>query len=230
MRLEALLTRLGHVVAPSQAMAGFLREHGFPEHLLHVIPYGIEPLAANGGPARNGKLVVGTAANLEYWKGIDVLIEACSLVSAPVQLEVFGEGTLRAALEGSAARLGVDARFHGFVSDLHERIASLDVFALPSRGDNLPVAILEAMAAGVPVVGSRVGGIPELVADGESGFVVEPDQPRELADALDLLAADPERRRALGREGQRRARTTFSADRVADQAIALYERLCGSST
>lgn len=230
LRLESWLTRLGHVIAPSQAMADYLLAHGFPRHLLHVIPYGVEPAEPDGAATRNGKLVIGTAANLEYWKGIDVLIEACSMVSAPFRLEIFGDGTLRDELEREATRLDVDARFHGFVSDMPTRLAGLDVFVLPSRGDNLPVAILEAMAVGIPVVGSRVGGIPELVADGETGFVVDPDRPRELADAIEALAADPDRRRDLGRRSRERARSEFSADHVAERAVALYERLCGSST
>jgi glycosyltransferase involved in cell wall biosynthesis len=227
--IEALLARLGHVVAPSRAMADFLSSHGFPARLLDVIPYGVEAAAPNGRPP-NDVFVLGTAANLEYWKGIDVLIEACSLVAAPLRLELFGDGTLRGSLEAQAREAGVDARFHGFVADAPSRLAGLDAFVLPSRGDNLPVAILEAMAAGVPVVGTRVGGIPELVADGTTGLIVEPDRPRELAGALEALARDPKKRLELGERGRERAATEFSAAAVGRRTVELYERLCGSST
>jgi glycosyltransferase involved in cell wall biosynthesis len=79
-------------------------------------------------------------------------------------------------------------------------------------------------------VGTRVGGIPELVVDGETGFVVEPDSPRALADALEQLAESPERARTLGRNGVERAAKHFSPDELAGRMVALYEELCASST
>jgi glycosyltransferase involved in cell wall biosynthesis len=230
LRLEAGLTRLGHVVAPSQAMASFLLEHGFPRRLMHVIPYGIEVGAENGRPAAHEGLVAGVAANLEYWKGIDVLLDAAPLVQAPLRLELYGVGTLRDELEAQARSASVDAHFHGFVSDMSGPLSSLDVLVQPSRADNLPLAILEAMAAGLPVVGSRVGGIPELVEDSVTGLVVEPENPVALAAALDSLAGDPERRRQLGEAGLARAVERFSAEGIARRTVALYEELCGSST
>jgi glycosyltransferase involved in cell wall biosynthesis len=88
LRIEALLTGLGHVVAPSQAMADFMLAHGFPARLVHVIPYGVETAQANGPRAASETLVAGVASNLEYWKGIDVLLEAARLTRAPVRLEL----------------------------------------------------------------------------------------------------------------------------------------------
>jgi glycosyltransferase involved in cell wall biosynthesis len=230
LRIEAALTRLGHVVAPSQAMADFLLAHGFPAGLVHVIPYGVESAQANGRPAQRDALVAGVAANLEYWKGIDVLLEAARQVRAPLRLEIYGVGALRAELERQAEETGVDARFHGFVGDMREPFAGLDVLVQPSRADNLPLAILEAMAAGLPVVGTRVGGIPELVADGETGLVVEPEDPGALAAALETLASSPERRLELGRRGRARIAEHFSAEACARRTVALYRELCGSST
>jgi glycosyltransferase involved in cell wall biosynthesis len=229
--LEAALTRLGHVVAPSEAMADFMLAHGFSPQLLHVIPYGIELGDEPGARASAGNeaLVAGVAANLEYWKGIDVLLEAAAHMQAPVRLEIYGVGALGEELERQARDLGVDARFHGFVTDIRERLAAVDVLVQPSRADNLPLAILEAMAGSLPVVGTRVGGIPELVVDGETGLVVEPEHPGALAAALDSLAASPERRRELGRRARERAAAHFSADGIARRTVALYEDLCGSS-
>jgi starch synthase len=86
------------------------------------------------------------------------------------------------------------------------------------------------MADGVPVIGARVGGIPELVVDGQTGLVVPPEDPPALAAALESLARDPERRRDLGRRGRERAETEFSADRATQRMLALYEELCASST
>jgi glycosyltransferase involved in cell wall biosynthesis len=227
--IEAGLARLGHVVAPSQAMADFLLAHGFSPRLLHVIP-----LAVDSGAVRTDDghdvLVAGVAANLEYWKGIDVLLEAAQLVEAPLRLELYGDGSLRDRLERQAQEAGVDARFHGFVADVRDRLPELDVLVQPSRADNLPLSILEAMAAGLPVVGTRVGGIPELLVDGETGLLVEPESPRALADALEQLAGDPERARELGRNGAARAAEHFSPDGIAARMVALYEGLCASST
>jgi glycosyltransferase involved in cell wall biosynthesis len=211
-------------------MADFMLQHGFPARLVHVIPYGIELAEPVGRPASSDVLVAGVAANLEYWKGIDVLIEAARLAEAPVRLEIYGVGALREQLEAQAREAGVDAFFHGFVSDMRGPFSSIDVLVQPSRADNLPLSILEAMAAGLPVVGARVGGIPELVDDGVTGLVVEPENPSALAGALDSLAGDAERRRKLGEAGRVRAAERFSAEGIARRTVELYRELCGSST
>jgi glycosyltransferase involved in cell wall biosynthesis len=230
LRIESLLTGLGHVVAPSQAMADFVLAHGFPARLVHVIPYGVETAPANGPRAARETLVAGVAANLEYWKGIDVLLEAARLVRAPLRLELYGTGSLREELERQAEQAGIDARFHGFVRDMQEPLAGLDVLVQPSRADNLPLAVLEAMAAGLPVVGTDVGGISELIVDGETGLIVEPENPAALAAALESLARDPERRLQLGQRGRERVAESFSAEASARRTVALYEELCASST
>jgi glycosyltransferase involved in cell wall biosynthesis len=229
--IEAGLARLGHVVAPSRAMVDFMLAHGFPASRVHVVPYGVEAVS-NGATAEKDAdvLVAGVAVNLEYWKGIDVLIDAAGLVSAPLRLQIYGKGSLQEALERRAREASVDAHFHGFVPDLRERLSDLDVLVQPSRADNLPLAVLEAMAAGLPVVGTRVGGIPELVVNGETGFVVEPEDPPALAEALDSLAGNPELRRKLGDAGRRRGLEHFSPDGTARRMVEFYEELCASST
>jgi glycosyltransferase involved in cell wall biosynthesis len=225
LRIEALLTVLGHTVVPSEAMRRFVAAHGLPARRLHVIPYGIKTRDIKPRPRRDGPLVLGTAANLEYWKGIDVLLAACARVSATHRLEVYGDGALRGELERQAAGSGLDARFHGFVEDLPRRLDELDVYVLPSRADNLPVSILEAMAAGLPVVATRVGGVPELVVHGETGLLVPPEDPDALAAALDGLA-DETLRAEYGAAGARRAAEQFSAESVASRMLSLYEKLC----
>jgi glycosyltransferase involved in cell wall biosynthesis len=145
-----------------------------------------------------------------------------------LQLDVFGDGSLRADLERQAERLGVAATFHGQVPDVGERLLDVDLFALPTRGDNLPIAVLEAMAAALPVVATRTGGLPELVDDGQTGTLVEPDDPTDLAAAVARLARDEEMRVRLGRAGAARVRQHFDARNVARQMVALYERLLDS--
>jgi len=228
LRIEAALARLGTVVSPSRAMAAFLARHGIPPERIHVLPNAIDMRRSAPGPART-PLVVGTAANLEYWKGLDTLLTALGRVGHAMRLEVFGEGSDRGKLERQASELGLDARFHGAVSDVRDRLVDLDVFVLPSRAENFPISVLEALAAALPVVATRVGGIPEMIEDGETGLLVEPDDAGALAAALDRLAGDEEERRRLGRAGAERARTAFDADEAGRRMLALYEGLCASS-
>jgi len=223
LRLEAQLARFGPVIVPSEALAGFLANHHVPRDRVRVIRSGIdlrrrEPRPGHEPPA------VGTAANLEPWKGVDVLLEACARCG-PITIDVYGDGSERPALERQAADLGLNARFHGFVPGLRDRLAELDLFVLPSRGDNLPISVLEAMAAAVPVVATRVGGVPELVVDGETGLLIEPDDAAGLAAAIDSLTRAPERRAVLGRNAAARIAAEFDPKRAAERVVALYEEL-----
>jgi glycosyltransferase involved in cell wall biosynthesis len=194
-----------------------------------VIPLGIHAGPA-AEPREDGELVAGVASNLEYWKGVDVLIEAAAAMRAPVRLEIFGAGSLAGELERQARDAQVDARFHGFVPFARSRLRELDVLVQPSRADNFPLAVLEAMAAGIAVVATRVGGVPELVVDRETGLIVEPEDPAALANALDSLAADPARRLELGRRGRERVLEELTPERMAHRTVTLYRNLCASST
>jgi glycosyltransferase involved in cell wall biosynthesis len=224
LRIEALLSHLGAVVVPSQALARYLIGHGFPARRITVIPNGIELTRSEPQPAHD-PVAIGTAAILEYRKGIDLLIEACARLRSPYRLEIFGGGSLREQLEEQARRLGVEARFHGFVTDVRARLDEIDLFVLPTRADNMPIALLEAMACALPVVATNVGGIPEIVADGETGILVEPDDAGALARAIGHLLEDPSRRERLGRKGAARIGEHFEAHAVARRMVDLYERL-----
>jgi len=227
LRIEATLSHLGAVVVPSHALERVLIRHGFPARRITVIPYGVDVRRTKPSPAHD-PIVFGTAAILEYHKGIDVLIDACAKVAAPLRLEVFGDGSLRGELERQAQRLGVDARFHGFVTDIRERLDDIDVFVLPTRADNLPVSLLEAMANALPVITSRVGGVPEIVKHGETGILVEPDDPEALTQAIAQLIASPTQREDFGRKGAIRIGEHFDAQRVARRMIDLYGELTAS--
>lgn len=224
LRAEAVLARLGTTVVPSEALCRFLAAHGFERSRMRVIPNGIETRRAEPSP-RHEPLRIATAAVLEYRKGIDVLVDACARLDRSIRLDVFGDGTLRGDLEARARSLGVSATFHGAVPDVEARMADVDVFALPTRGDNLPIAVLEAMALALPVVATRTGGLPELVSEGESGLLVEPDDVGGLAEALGRLAADEELRLRLGRGGATRARDRFASERVVREFVALYRQV-----
>lgn len=227
--IEGGLGRLGAVVVPSRALAGFLDRQGFPSSRVHVLPYGIdiEDVVVR---KRDVPFTVGTTAILIPRKDVALTLDACARALTPLHLEVFGDGPCRPALEAQARRLGLHATFHGFLPDVRGRLADLDVLVLSTKGDNLPVAILEAMAAGVPVVATRSGGIPELVADGETGLLTEAGDADGLAAAIDSLGSDESRRRALGAAGRERAVREFEAGAVARRMVELYGTLCASST
>jgi glycosyltransferase involved in cell wall biosynthesis len=221
MAMESALAMLGQVIVPSRAVARFLVAHRFPAGRLHVVPNGIDLRRREPAPAHD-PLVVGTAAILEHRKGVDVLLDAAARVDAPMRLEIFGDGSLRGELEQQARALGLDAQFHGRVDDVRTRLEGLDVFVLPSRDENLPMALLEAMAAAVPPVATRVGGVPELVVDGESGLLVAVDDAVGLAGAIDALARDPERRERIAREAARRVADEFEAEALGRRMASLY--------
>jgi glycosyltransferase involved in cell wall biosynthesis len=224
LRLEAILSRIGTLVVPSDALARFLTAHGFSGKRMVVIPNGIR-VERREPPPFHDPPVLGTAAILIQRKGVDVLLDACARLRAPVRLSVFGDGPLRGMLEDRAGRLGVHAVFHGHASDARSRLAEIDIFVLASRGENMPIAILEAMALAVPVVATRVGGVPELVVDNLTGVLVEPDDVDSLAAALDELLADPSRAANLGRAGAERAGEEFDQAKLAACTVELYERL-----
>ncbi|MDW8363832.1 MAG: glycosyltransferase family 4 protein, partial [Myxococcales bacterium] len=144
-------------------------------------------------------------------KGLDVLVDAAAGSSA--QVVIAGEGPERPALERRARARGAAVRFVGPIGG-HTKadwLAAADVFVAPSRAlrsgrtEGSPTAVLEAMAAGLPVVASRTGGLPDLVRDGRDGLLVEPDDPVALARAINWLVGDVEIRKRMGRSARRRA-------------------------
>lgn len=243
-RAVARLSR--RTIAISTHVGRFLVEHRLaPEDRVRVIHYGIhardwqmteeerrETRAALG--LSDEDLVVGIASRVVPEKGHADLIDAMArargqLPSSPeLKLLVAGNGPLRASLEArAAASLPPGSfRFLGFTADVRSFANSCDVFAFPTTpaiGEGFGMAALEASAAGRPVVGTAVGPIPEVVADGVSGIIVPPGSPRDLADAIVRLATDAGLRRRLGEGGYRRAETMFGFDRMVERTIGVYE-------
>jgi glycosyltransferase involved in cell wall biosynthesis len=182
----------------------------------------------------NGNLVVGTVAHFSEEKGIEVLLRAVANLNSHlknVSYLLVGDGELRGYLQRLSESLGVADRvlFTGFRSDCEGLMKQFDVFCLPSRSEGLSSAILAAMANSLPVVATSVGGIPELVVDGETGLLVRPDDPGELAVALSRLIGSPELRRRLGQEGRRRIESYFTLERKLDETEKLYLKLLGSN-
>ncbi len=166
-------------------------------------------------------------ACLREEKRIDVLINAAPQILArfpDAHFLIAGDGTCRESLVALAGQLGITDRvtFLGHRDDVPAVLAQADMFVLPSRSEALPNSVIEAMASGLPVVASRVGGIPELVDDGKTGYLVPPGDPNALADALARLLEDPRRSAELGRAGRIKIEQNYSFDRMVEQMETLY--------
>ncbi len=175
-------------------------------------------------------VVIGTAGRLELIKGHGYLLEAFAVLLPEFQdlrLEIAGDGSLRVPLEEDCRRLGVsgDVSFLGWREDLKSAMAGWDVFVLPSLDEGFPVAALEAMASGLPVVASAVGGLCELVQNGETGWLVPAAAPAQLAHRLRELINDRQKREAMGMAGRQRALRDFPISRMVEQMIAVYDGL-----
>jgi len=227
------------VVAISEGVRTVLIAGGVNPHRIHLIPSGVDAarFAVGDGVrdserARRGitadEFVVVITAALEERKGHDVLLDAIAMLpDVRVRVLCAGTGSQAAALERRRDALGLGDRvvFLGRVEDVPALLAASDTVVLPSRHEGLGVAALEAMAAGRPVVASKVGGLPEALGNGEAGLLVEPGEAGALAAALRRLAETPAMGRAFGQAGRRRARSRFAMEGMAAATLALYRRL-----
>jgi glycosyltransferase involved in cell wall biosynthesis len=220
--------RVAHVVAVSSAIRNTLvGAYGVPAGRVDMLlPATTTPAAAPRRPAGARAGAVGVVGRLVPEKGVDVFLQAVSLVTSVIpsaRFVVIGDGPLRAPLEDRAEALGLAGAvtFTGFRSDAPHLIAGLDVLVVPSRSDGSPLVVCEAMAAGVPVVASRVGGLPDLVTHGDSGLLVRPEDPEDLARTLVSLLMDPAAARALGLRGRQLAQMRSHA-RLVDRMTEVY--------
>ncbi len=175
-------------------------------------------------------IVVGAACRLVDIKGLSDLIRAIALLSMEfpnLHLEIAGDGPELGNLQEEARCLGLSGRirFLGWQRDLGPIFRSWDIFAMPSLTEGFPMAALEAMAQGLPIVATNVGGLPELVEDGRTGYLVPPSNVEALAKGLRTLILDPKRRQEMGAAGGRRSREHFSVDRMVAQTAEIYESL-----
>jgi len=164
-------------------------------------------------------LTLGFVGGLHDYKGVFDLADAMAGCAADASLLVAGDGPARDEL---ASRLGADATFLGAVpyEDIPAVYHAMDAFVLPSHTEGLPRVVLEAQATGTPVVATRVGGVPEVIDDGETGLLVDPRDPAGLSDAIDRLAADRDERARLGDAGRAAVEESYAWDALYDR----YER------
>ncbi|MGO9875628.1 MAG: glycosyltransferase [Acidimicrobiia bacterium] len=177
------------------------------------------------------EILIGTVANLRATKGYpDLLVAAQAVIRErdDVRFVAVGRGPLEDELRAQHATLGLGDRFQflGFRPDAVAVMSAFDVFCLPSRHEGLPVALMEALALGLPVVATRVGGVAELVTDGDDAVLVPTRQPAVLAEALTALAGDPLRRAAMTKAASARSET-FDAPRAVQAVEAVYREIVG---
>ena len=212
------------VVAISRKISELLIEAGVESERIRLVHSGIDPrpfeTAANARDAHPDRMVVGMAAVLEERKGHRFLLEAARRLKAQgcqIGYRLAGAGSLRKSLEEKTIQLGLkeDVEFLGFVSDIPGFLSNVDIVVLPSLFEGLGVSVLEAMAAGKPVIASRVGGLPEIVIDAATGFLVEPRDVEGLASAISKLAGDIILIRNMGQKGRERLEKNFTMEQMA---------------
>ncbi len=173
--------------------------------------------------------VVGTVSSLTPHKGHEYLIQAASLVLGTLPSSKFlivGDGPLRQRLEEQAKNLNIHPAviFTGKREDIPEMLSLMDVFVLPSYiREGLGIAIIEAMAAEKPVVATDIGGIPEAVDDGETGFLVDPGDPKALSKAIIELLRDPSRAKTMGENGRIRVKEMFTTKKMLSEIEKVYQ-------
>ncbi|MFL5540194.1 MAG: glycosyltransferase [Longimicrobiaceae bacterium] len=220
------------VVAVSRPLSAVLAAAGVPAGRVRVIPnaWDGEPEPLEPVPARRrlgvdaGAFHVGWMGRMSREKGADVLLDAVALLAdLPLVASLVGDGPERAALAARAARLGVAGRvrFHGALPAAGEVVAAFDVLALSSRTEGTPMVLFEAISASVPVVASRVGGVPDVT--GEAGALLVPaDDPAALAAALRRVHRSPAEAFARAEAARRRLGTRYAVDPWLDAYEALY--------
>ena len=210
----------------------------YPPDRVRVLYNGIDVGAYSGGKSREAardflglsprNQIIGVVARLDPVKNHPMLLRAFREVSdrfPGTRLMIIGEGPARTDIEALVDRMQLRSRvlFLGARRDVADIIRAMDIFALPSFSEGMSVTLLEAMAAELPVVATRVGGNDEVVVDGETGFLVPDDDARTMANRLMALLENDRLRRKMGSAGRKRVEAVFSVERMVDRYAALYE-------
>jgi glycosyltransferase involved in cell wall biosynthesis len=227
-------------VAVSPETAAFARKRReVAERRLAVITNGIELARFHPDSAARAAVraelglpadawVIGTVGRIAWEKNQALLVRALAPLLGPsVRLVIAGDGALRSQLAAQIDELGITsvARLLGVRHDVPAVLNALDTFVLSSDTEGLPLVVLEAMATGLPVVSTAVGGIPTVVAEGDTGHLVPVGDEQALRARVAALIADPSRSRAMGARGRDAAVSRFSAERMQRAYVELYERV-----
>lgn len=230
-----LTVMLSHkTICVSEKTCDDIRRLPFLKNKLRVVRNGIEKFDVlpriqareKLGIENDGRLVVGTLAELHPVKGVDILLEAWQSFSKKheTRLVIIGEGEAKDELEELAKILGISdsVTFMGYVENARNYLSAFDIFVLPSRSEALPYTVLEAGFAGVAVIATNVGGIPEIIKTGVNGVLIDPEEPDTLFSTLILLAENKDLRKRLGENLKETIITNFSAKKMAERTLSLY--------
>jgi glycosyltransferase involved in cell wall biosynthesis len=226
--LQRFAYRAAHrIVANSGAAAQRVIEEGVPAWKIATIPNGIDVQDFPRAERRAARRVITTVANLRAGKGHDVLLRAAALVVRRVpeaRFQFVGSGPLRASLEPYASHLGLadHVRFVGHRDDVPAILQQSDIFAFPSLMEAFPNGVIEAMAVGLPVVATRVGGIPELIEDEHNGLLVPAGDDGAMAHAIVRLIEDEALAASLGAAAHATVEARYSFARMVGEFEALY--------
>lgn len=236
--LDKITSPLSNVIySCSKAVTEFLvRDVGIKRENIITIPNGIDVKSFSVKVNRKKKLeelgidsnckIVGTVSRLyEPTKGIKILLEAFNIVQSKInsQLLVVGSGKDEKKLKQMALKLKINVLFLGERNNVAEILPIMDIFVLPSLSEGSPVVILEAMASGLPVVATDVGGSREVVLDGKTGYIVKSGNPIKLAEKIKDFLDNDERRKKFGEEGFRRVQENFSIDKTVSKIESLWK-------
>ncbi|GAA3824136.1 glycosyltransferase family 4 protein [Nocardioides panacisoli] len=231
--LERLLARAPRsvVVTPCAALAVYARDHvRIPGDRVRAVPNGVGPAWLATGPARpeHPHPRATWLGVMQPVKRVPELVRAAARVPG-LQLQLVGDGPERGLVEQAVAATGTGrtVRLAGYRSDPAPYLRDTDMFVLPSAAEACPMAMLQAMACGVPVIASRVGGVPEIVRSGVDGLLVDPGADDQLVAALALLAEDVRLRQRLGDAGRARVASHFGIEHTVRSLLTIYEELAG---
>lgn len=237
-------TTCDRIIGVSQAVVDFhSRRSGLPAWRYATIPNGIDAAMFAHDPMaraelrerwdiKSGDVLLCYVGRLDVQKGLDVLLSAMSHLGArgkPMKLVIAGDGPQRFIVENFIAHGegGRHTRYLGFVPDVRGVLSAADVFLMPSRWEGFGLAAAEAMAAGLPVIGTNVPGLREVLDDGRAGYMIEADDSFALSDAIETVTADPGLRGQLGQAGEKRVLELYQIDRNIRAHESLYGEIMG---
>lgn len=244
-RVQQFFCRMaGCILANADGVRNWLIDQGYPAERIQVIRNGIE-LPPYRGRAIDAGLreelgfapgtpLVAVLSRLNAMKGVEYFLEAASKVSVlfpKVRYLVVGDGEYRKELERYTGRLGMSDRvvFTGFRGDTHNVLSQVNISVLPSLSEGLSNSLLESMAAGTPVIATRVGGTPEAVEDGNTGLLVRPRDADALGRGMCLLLRNEQLAASFGEAARRRVAAMFSIEKMVRHTESLYVRLLNES-
>jgi glycosyltransferase involved in cell wall biosynthesis len=229
-RLDRFILRFARkIIVVSQAIKSYLIKSGIREANVTMIQnavngsYSVESHTQNKKAKREycgmteDDFVVGYVGRLSEEKGVSYLIEAIAILNKsgmPTKLLIIGEGPQRKELADLVKKANIEEKviFTGFQNDIECWLPAMDVFTLPSLTEGTPMSLLEAMACGIPVVASAVGGVPQVIDSGKNGILVSPGKPAEINDAIHLLYKNKDLRNGLSKEAQKTIKLKYDVE------------------